>query len=144
MWYRRMVPCQILTLAVTAWYNILFSTNRIMSTPLLSKQLLIYPRNECLCLPIFLFPSVFPVTIWYYLPFFLGTCPKKLHCLCSICFMNCLSVWAFLSTSSFVIFFIQEIFIIFRKKHIPVASSCFFIALFIVHISHPYIIELRI
>ena len=99
---RRTVPCQILTLDVTAWYKVLFSAKWMMSTPLLSKHLPNHPRNVCLCLPLSLFPSTFPATIQHSMPPFLTMCPKKLHCLFTICFINCHSVWAPLNTSSFV------------------------------------------
>ena len=86
-----------------------------------------------------LFPPTFPVTTWYSMHLFLSTCLKKLHCLFTICFINYLSVWVLLNTFSFVTFFIHEIFIILRKKHISATTSCFFIAWLIVHVSHPYI-----
>ena len=105
----------------------------------MSKHLPIQPRNVCLCLPLSLFPSTFPVTTWYSMPLFLSTCPKKLRCLFAMCFISCLSVWALLNTFSFVTFFDQEIIIILRKNHISAASSCFFIISLIVHVSHPYI-----
>ena len=115
------VPCQIVTLAVTAWYKALLSASQMMSTPLVSQYLPIQPRNAFVFL--YLFSFIFPVITWYSIPHFLSTCPKKLHYLFSIRFINCLSVWGLVNTFSFVTFFIQEIFIILRKNHISAASS---------------------
>ena len=42
---RRMVPCQILILAVTARFNVLFSASQRVFIPLLFKSLLIYSKN---------------------------------------------------------------------------------------------------
>ena len=139
------MPCEILTLAVTARYKVLFSANRIMSLPLLSKHLPIQLRNVCLCLLPSLFPSTFSVTTRYSMPLFLSTCPKNLPYLFTICFINCLSVLALLNTFSFVTFFFQEIFRILRRNQTtflpPRVAFC--LASLIVHVSHPYIIVIH-
>ena len=64
------------------------------------KSIKIAPANAFihLCLPVSLFPSTFPINTWYSIPLCLSTCPKKLNCLLIICFINCLSVCAFLNT----------------------------------------------
>ena len=67
---------------------------------------------------LYLFLSTFLVTTWYSMPLILITCPKKLHCLCIIFCVTCLSVWILFIIFSFVTLVIQEISTIFWKIQI--------------------------
>lgn len=76
---------------------------------------------------------------------FLSTCAKKLHCLFTIFFINCLSVWALLGIFPFVTFFVQEIFIVLCESYIcppPLVafSLLHFLSMFHIHTAlYPYI-----
>lgn len=89
-----MLPCQTLKLA--SQHDTRFCFMPIEWCPCL------FFRNICLsnrdlsvfCLPLTLFPSTFPVTTSYSMPVFLCTCPKMLHCLFNIGFINFVSLLA--------------------------------------------------
>ena len=88
-------------------------------------QIIIYSNNM---------QSTFHVATWYLMPLFLSTCPKKLHCPFTTCFINCLSLLSLLNEFPFVTLLVQEIFIIHRKNQIPATSSSLFIASLTVHV----------
>ena len=134
------VPCQV-TWAITSFHRPRFSARRMSSVGLHVMLLLvmILSMSLCRCLPLDLFPSIFPVILSSSILFFLTACPINLSCLFFNCLISSLSVSACCSTSWFDLFAVQGILSILRMVHISNASNLSRASLFSVHVSQPYV-----
>ena len=91
-----------------------------------------------LCLPLSLFPFIFPHKASFSILLLLMVCPRNFICLFLMVLMSSLEVPAVSNTSSLDFFSVHKILIILLKNHISAASNLFFASLSIVQHSQPY------
>ena len=120
------------SLSSASWINLLLGIRFLVAK---AFRLLIY---VVLCLPLLLFPSIFPQSTVFSSPFFLLMWPTNFSCLFLIVVISERFVSASCNTSSLVFLSVHDILISLLKNHISVASSFFSMLLEIVQHSHPY------